>query len=56
MILVEYDIDRGNRWVPHPLSYPTWAALARAAGFDRTRFLTAVPSRFLGAIYAAVSE
>ncbi|MGI8687952.1 MAG: class I SAM-dependent methyltransferase [Thermomicrobiales bacterium] len=56
MILVEYDTDRGNRWVPYPLSYPTWAALARAAGFDHTRFLTAVPSRFLGAIYAAVSE
>ncbi|MDQ2783605.1 MAG: class I SAM-dependent methyltransferase [Chloroflexota bacterium] len=56
MILVEYDADRGNRWVPYPLSYPTWAALAHVAGFGDTRFLTAVPSRFLGAIYAAVSE
>lgn len=56
MILVEYDAERGNRWVPYPLSYPTWAALAHAAGFDRTRFLTTIPSRFLGAIYAAMSE
>ena len=56
MILVEYDTDRGNRWVPYPLSYSTWAALAHSAGFDRTRFLTAVSSRFLGAIYAAMSE
>lgn len=55
MILVEYDTDRGNRWVPYPLAYATWAALAHAAGFATTRFLTAVPSRFLGAIYAAVS-
>ena len=56
MILVEYDTDHGNRWVPYPLSYPTWTALASSAGFATTRFLTAVPSRFLGAIYAAVSE
>ncbi len=56
MILIEYDADRGNRWVPYPLSFPTWEALAHSAGFDRTRFLIAVPSRFLGAIYAAVSE
>jgi SAM-dependent methyltransferase len=55
MILVEYDTDHGNHWVPYPLSYPTWAALAHSAGFATTRFLTAVPSRFLGAIYAAVS-
>lgn len=56
MILVEYDTDHGNRWVPYPLSYPTWAALASSAGFATTRFLTSVPSRFLGAIYAAVSD
>lgn len=56
LILVEYDTDHGNRWVPYPLSYPTWESLARSAGFGITRFLTAVPSRFLGAIYSAVSE
>lgn len=56
MVLVEYDTDHGNRWVPYPLSYPTWEALATSAGFATTRFLTAVPSRFLGAIYAAASE
>ncbi len=56
LILVEYDTDRGNRWVPYPLSYPTWSALARSVGFGTTRFLTAVPSRFLGAIYSALSE
>ncbi len=56
LILVEYDTDRGNRWVPHPLSAPTWAALAIAAGFATTRLLASVPSRFLGSIYSAVSE
>lgn len=28
-ILVEYNADQGNTWVPYPLSYPTWEALAR---------------------------
>jgi ubiquinone/menaquinone biosynthesis C-methylase UbiE len=55
LILVEYNADRGNPWVPHPLAYPTWAALAGRAGFANTRLLATVPSRFLGEIYAAVS-
>ncbi|MGZ6270163.1 MAG: class I SAM-dependent methyltransferase [Candidatus Limnocylindrales bacterium] len=55
LILVEYDTDRGNPWVPHPIAYPTWEALAGRAGFLATRLLTTVPSRFLGRIYAALS-
>ena len=23
-VLVEYNVDKGNLWVPHPLSYNTW--------------------------------
>jgi len=55
LILVEYDADRGNPWVPHPLSYRTWERLAAASGFTRTRLLARQPSRYLGAIYSAVS-
>ncbi len=55
-ILVEYDTDRGNRWVPFPLSYRSWVTVAGRAGFAQTHLLATVPSRFLGAIYAAVSE
>jgi len=55
-VLVEYDTDHGNRWVPYPLSYPKWENLARASGFQTTRLLASRPSRFLGAIYAALSE
>jgi ubiquinone/menaquinone biosynthesis C-methylase UbiE len=55
LILVEYNADRGNMWVPHPLSYPTWERVAGAAGFTGTRRLAAVPSSFLGEIYAALS-
>ena len=54
-VVVEYDADRGNPWVPHPFSYPSWERLAIAAGLTGTRRLGRVPSRFLGAIYSAVS-
>ena len=55
-ILVEYDTDQGNMWVPHPLSFPTWQATAQRAGFTATRLIATVPSRFLGRIYGAVSD
>ena len=55
LILVEYDTDRGNVWVPHPLSFPTWEKLAARSGFVETRLLATRPSRFLGGIYSAVS-
>jgi len=56
LVMVEYGADRGNPWVPHPFSYPRWEEMARAAGLVETRMLGLVPSRFLGSIYAAVSE
>lgn len=56
LLLVEYDADRGNDWVPYPLSFETWRELADASGFTGTRKLASVPSRFLRAIYGAVSE
>ena len=55
LLLVEYDSDRGNTWVPHPLSFETWREVAADAGFVETRRLAAVPSRFLRRIYSALS-
>jgi SAM-dependent methyltransferase len=55
LVLVEYDADHGNPWVPHPISWVRWQRLAAEAGFRDTRRLASVPSRFLGAIYSAVS-
>jgi ubiquinone/menaquinone biosynthesis C-methylase UbiE len=55
LVLVEYDADRGNPWVPYPIASVRWPGLAEAAGFVATRELGRVPSRFLGAIYAALS-
>jgi len=55
-VVVEYDADRGNPWVPHPFSATTWTQLAAEAGLIDTTPLARVPSRFLGAIYSAVSR
>lgn len=54
-IIVEYDVDCGNMWAPYPLAYPSWQKLARAAGFAHTEQLARRPSRFLHAIYSAMS-
>lgn len=55
LILVEYNTDSGNRWVPYPISYETWSTLSRRCGFTRTELLATRPSRFLGQIYSALS-
>jgi ubiquinone/menaquinone biosynthesis C-methylase UbiE len=55
LILVEYGTDRGNHWVPYPLSYQTWQDLACRVGLVGTQLLTTRPSRFLGQIYSALS-
>ncbi len=55
LILVEYNADEGNQWVPYPLSYATWEKVARRCGFTSTQRLATVPSRFLKEIYSAVS-
>ena len=52
-IIVEYDTDRGNRWVPFPISYARWQQLARRCGLSDATLLHRRPSRFLGSIYAA---
>lgn len=54
LIVVEYDTDRGNTWVPFPLSCESLSRLAQSCGFADMEVLGARPSRFLGRIYSAV--
>jgi ubiquinone/menaquinone biosynthesis C-methylase UbiE len=56
LIIVEYGADRGNPWVPYPFTYPQWETMAARAGFQNSRLLKTVPSRWLGSMYSAVSE
>lgn len=56
LIVVEYNTDRGNRWVPYPFSFATWQKLSRAAGFATTTHLATRPSSFLGEFFSAASR
>lgn len=55
LLIVEYNSDQGNHWVPYPFSYQTWRKLAQQTGFRHTEQLATYPSRFLHEIYAAAS-
>ncbi len=55
LLLVEYNVDRGNPWVPHPLSFETFRGLAPRAGFREPRLLATRHSSFLHAFYSAVT-
>jgi SAM-dependent methyltransferase len=55
-VVVEYDADHGNPWVPHPFRYPTWEWLAAEAGLSEARRLGRVSSQFLGGIYSAAAR
>lgn len=54
LVMVEYDADAGNRWVPYPRSFAAFGPLAQAAGFAAPTLLATHPSRFLGGFYAAL--
>lgn len=55
LLLVEYNVDSGNIWVPHPLSFETFRSLAPRAGFSEPRLLATVPSSFLREFYSALA-
>ena len=55
LLMVEYNTDHGNLWVPYPFTYSTWERMSRACGFSHTELLATYPSRFLREIYSAAS-
>ena len=55
LLLVEYNVDSGNLWVPHPLSFETFRALAPRVGFSEPRLLAKRPSSFLREFYSAIA-
>jgi len=54
LITVEYNVDKGNMWVPHPLTFETYSKLVPRAGLTQPRLLAKTPSRFLNEFYSAV--
>jgi ubiquinone/menaquinone biosynthesis C-methylase UbiE len=55
LLLVEYNVDSGNPWVPHPLSFDSYRALAPRVGFREPQLLATAPSRFLREFYSAAA-
>lgn len=55
-LIVEYDAQHGNPWVPYPVNYDAFENLAVGAGLRDVRRLAAVPSRFLREMYSAMGE
>jgi ubiquinone/menaquinone biosynthesis C-methylase UbiE len=55
LIVVEYDTETRNNWVPYLMSYTAFQELAPAAGFTEPVLLGMRPSRWLAPIYAALT-
>jgi len=55
LLIVEYNVDADNMWVPYPLTFETYRALALKAGFSQPRLLATKPSRFLKGFYSAIA-
>jgi SAM-dependent methyltransferase len=55
LLVVEYNVDNGNPWVPHPFSFESFRKLAAQAGFAEPRLLATHPSRFLRGFYSALT-
>ncbi|AXY77656.1 hypothetical protein D3H65_28360 [Paraflavitalea soli] len=53
-LIVEYDTDKANPWVPFPLSFISLTSLFTGAGYTTIKKINETPSRFNGNnIYAA---
>ncbi|MGA2642154.1 MAG: class I SAM-dependent methyltransferase [Spirochaetia bacterium] len=53
LIIVEYDIETPNPWVPFPLPWIRLPAALECAGFSDPRLLGTRPSRYHRRVYAA---
>ena len=55
LLLVEYNVNVGNIWVPYPLSFEKFQTLAPKAGFSEPRLLATHSSSFLRGFYSALA-
>lgn len=55
LIIVEYDSQRGNPWVPYPIDFESFQYLAGEAGLQDIYRLALIPSSFMHAMYSAIA-
>lgn len=53
LVVVEYNTDEGNQWVPYPVSYEKFEQIAEHGGFINTELLEKVPSTYWNEMYCA---
>ncbi|HEY2727658.1 MAG TPA: methyltransferase domain-containing protein [Parafilimonas sp.] len=53
LLIVEYDTDKSNYWVPYAISYKSLEKLFKVFNYT-TQKLNEMPSRFNGVIYSAI--
>ena len=56
MVVVEYDIDTHNPWVPYPLPFSRLPAVSACAGLSAPRLLESRPSQYHRRVYSAVCK
>lgn len=55
LIMIEYNVDKGNMWVPYPFSFPTFENMCKESGFENPKLLATHPSSFLNGFYSAIT-
>jgi ubiquinone/menaquinone biosynthesis C-methylase UbiE len=55
LIVVEYNTNQGNPYVPHPLDEFEFLTLARQIGLHEAQIVARIPSTFLGEFYAGLA-
>ena len=56
LIIIEYEREKPNPWVPYPITYPQLSSLLQALGYSKTHKLGEHPSRYgNGHMYAAMA-
>jgi ubiquinone/menaquinone biosynthesis C-methylase UbiE len=53
IVIVEYNVDKGNTWVPYPFSFTSLIDIAKSGGLPQPTLLDTEPSSFLNEIYSA---
>ena len=55
LLLVEYNVDVGNMWVPYPVSFNVCRVLVKRAGYTEPKLLAKKSSSFLNEFYSVVA-
>ena len=55
LLLIEYNVDVGNMWVPYPFSFNVCRVLVKRAGFTEPRVLARKTSSFLNEFYSVAA-